>query len=135
MIALPAHAQQNAASEADADETLECVDTGEGGNLAIARCMVEHRLALVKAQDILLKRIGDILAGSGPQGTDYKAAAVSLGKAQESWSVFVDSDCAIVGDVFGYGTAQGLAGESCVIDHYTIRNDQLQELEDSYLKQ
>jgi uncharacterized protein YecT (DUF1311 family) len=109
-------------------------DAGEGGTLGQAHCMVEHRDALKAAQATLVERIGRTLAGKGPDGTDYKAAAAEFAQAQQHWTAFVGADCGIVGDVFGYGTAQGLAGEDCVIAHYIARNAQLRALRENYLE-
>ncbi|KMS56622.1 hypothetical protein V474_14020 [Novosphingobium barchaimii LL02] len=118
--------------------TAQCVkqaeQEGEGtGTLVYARCMVEHRERLQAAQTALVGRIGRVLAGKGPEGTDYKAAKSGFAEAQRHWTAFIGEDCAVVGDVFGYGTAQGLAGEECLIAHYTARNQQLRDLEANYL--
>lgn len=107
-------------------------DSGSS-TLGYARCLVEHRTALTEAQSALLGQINAALAKSGPAGTDYTAAAATLADAQKLWEAFVGADCAIIDDVFGYGTAQGLAGESCVIDHYASRNAQLKDLKTGYL--
>lgn len=105
---------------------------GEGTTFAWGHCMVEHREALKAAQARLIARIGKALEGKGPAGTDYPRAAASFVEAQRHWADFVDADCKIVDDVFGYGTAQGVAGEDCVISHYQRRNEELRELETSY---
>jgi hypothetical protein len=106
---------------------------GEGTTLGWGHCMVDHREALKAAQVRLVARIGKALEGKGPAGTDYPRAAASFSEAQRHWTAFVDADCGIVDDVFGYGTAQGLAGEDCVIAHYQRRNEELRELETNYL--
>lgn len=108
-------------------------DAGEGGTLGWGHCMVEHRDALKTAQGRLAAEIGTSLAGKGPDGTDYKAAAAEFGEAQRHWKAFVDADCTLVDDVFGTGTAQGLAGEDCVIAHYAARNAQLRKFRNDYL--
>jgi hypothetical protein len=108
-----------------------CTDSGSG-TLDYARCLVEHRTALTEAQSALLGQINAALAKSGPAGTDYTAAAATLAEAQTHWEVFVGPDCAVIDDVFGYGTAQGAAGETCVIDHYVSRNAQLKDLKAGY---
>lgn len=105
---------------------------GEGSTLGWGHCMVEHRQALEAAQGALVARIGKALAGKGPEGTDYKAAAAQFSQAQQHWSAFVAADCGIVDNVFGDGTAQGLAGEECVIARYVARNEQLRALEADY---
>jgi len=106
---------------------------GEGTTFAWGRCMVEHRDALKAAQAELVARIGKALEGKGPEGTDYKRAGAAFVQAQRHWTAFVDADCGIIGDVFGYGTAQGLAGEDCVIAHYQSRNEELRDLAKDYL--
>lgn len=116
----------------DAAWLKACTDASSG-TLDYARCLVEHRTALADAQVALLARINAALAKSAPDGTDYSAAADSLADAQRQWEAFVGSDCTVIDHVFGNGTAQGLAGETCVIDHYTQRNAQLRELKTGYL--
>ncbi|WP_043979680.1 lysozyme inhibitor LprI family protein [Novosphingobium sp. P6W] len=105
---------------------------GEGTTFGWGHCMVDHREALKTAQARIAARIVKALEGKGPAGTNYPRAAASFAEAQRHWMAFVDADCGIIDDVFGYGTAQGLAGEDCVIEHYQRRNDQLRELEKSY---
>jgi uncharacterized protein YecT (DUF1311 family) len=105
---------------------------GEGTTLGWGHCMVDHREALKTAQARITSRIAKALEGKGPAGSDYPRAAASFAEAQRHWMAFVDADCGIIDDVFGYGTAQGLAGENCVIEHYQRRNEQLRELEKSY---
>jgi uncharacterized protein YecT (DUF1311 family) len=118
--------------QADPAWLAKCMEEN-GSTLGMAKCMVDHRTALQEQQQTLLKRIRGKLAGQGPEGTDYKAAAASFAEAQKHWEAFIAADCDIVGSVFGYGTAQGLAGEDCTINHYRARNDQLRELDANYL--
>lgn len=105
---------------------------GEGTTLGWGHCMVDHREALKTAQAGIVARIGKALEGKGPAGTDYSRAAASFAEAQRHWTAFAEADCGIIDDVFGYGTAQGLAGEDCVIAHYQRRNEELRELEKAY---
>ena len=133
----PASGQTSRAAAQDSGQAdpawlAQCMKEN-GSTLGMAKCMVDHRSALQEQQKALLTRIGGRLAGKGPEGTDYKAAAASLAEAQKHWEAFIGADCDIVGSVFGYGTAQGLAGEDCVINHYRARNEQLRELEANYL--
>ncbi len=105
---------------------------GEGTKFGWGHCMVDHREALKAAQARIAARIGNALEGKGPAGTDYPRAAASFAEAQRHWTAFVEADCGIIDDVFGYGTAQGLAGEDCVIAHYQRRNEELRDLEKAY---
>lgn len=118
--------------QADAAWLAKCMEDN-GSTLGTAKCMVDHRMALQQQQQTLLKRIRGKLAGQGAEGTDYKAAAASLADAQKHWEAFIAADCDIVGSVFGNGTAFGLAGEDCTINHYRTRNDQLRALDENYL--
>ena len=118
----------------DAPEWLTwCVRTEGGTTLADAQCYVRHREALVAAQALLVDRIGAQLSRQGPDGTDYPGAMSALESAQSHWQAYVRADCDVVADVFGYGTALGLAGEECIIDHYLERNQVLRDLEEGYL--
>lgn len=68
--------------------------------------MVDHREALKTAQARITARIGKALEGKGPAGTDYPRAGASFAEAQRHWTPFVEADCRIIDDVFGYGIAQ-----------------------------
>jgi uncharacterized protein YecT (DUF1311 family) len=112
-----------------------CMKAKGGSSFADARCYVEYLDRLQNQQAVILKRIRISLSKTGPDGTDYKAAAVLLKASQRNWLAYINSDCQIVDHVFGFGTAQGAAGESCLIEHYEIRNNDLKDLEKSYLTQ
>lgn len=111
-----------------------CVENEGGTTLSDAVCYVRHREAVVAAQDEILRRINSALTRPGPSATDYARAAESLRNAQEHWLAYMRADCDVIDDVFGLGTALGLAGEDCVIRHYEARNQELRDLEDGYLQ-
>ncbi len=113
---------------------LERCQKEAGGMIGQEECMVDHLSALAGVQAKLVAHIDVLLAGKGEDGTDYKAAAAGLAEAQRHWRAFVEADCDIIGNVFGSGTAQGLASAGCWIDHYRQRNDELRELEADYLR-
>ncbi len=112
-----------------------CIDTRGGTTLADAPCYVEYREALVAEQDLMSGRIYKALGRKGPAATDYAMAADRLREAQAGWKSQTDGDCDALSYVFGAGTALGLAGEDCIIDHYLERNKWLSEFEEVWLQQ
>lgn len=131
LTANPAGAQTESGKDSPA-WLKNCTDTNSG-TLGYAHCLVEHRTALAETQSALLGQINAALAKGGPAGTDYAAATATLADAQRHWEALVSADCDVIADVFGHGTAHGLAGETCVVDHYVSRNAQLKDLKDGYL--
>jgi uncharacterized protein YecT (DUF1311 family) len=112
-----------------------CIENEGGTTLADAPCYVRHREALTADQKVLLKRIEGRLAKTGPAATDYPKALTSLREAQQHWEAYTRADCDVLDYVFGAGTALGLAGETCIIDHYQARSDELRQLESDFLNQ
>lgn len=141
--AVPAMAQVEESEEeakpeppkADVGWLKWCIDTRGGSTLADAPCYVEYREALVSEQATLLERIYKALAKKGPSGTDYEEAAGQLRAAQIGWLSQVNGDCDALSYVFGTGTALGLAGEDCIINHYLDRNAWLGDFEKEWLQQ
>ena len=113
---------------------VESAESCAGNTLEVARCYVAYRETLVEAESALLDRLHQALAQSGPPGTDYSAAATSLRTAEDHWRAYMRADCDIVDNVFGRGTALGLAGEDCVIRHSEARNEELRDLESNYFQ-
>lgn len=133
----PAQAQSEGSQDSEAEATTDAPEglgSCDGTTLEMARCYVLYRESLVETENGLLNRLYQALAQSGPEGTDYAAAAASLRTAEEHWRAYMRADCDIVDSVFGYGTALGLAGEDCVIRHNEARNEQLRDLEHDYLQ-
>jgi uncharacterized protein YecT (DUF1311 family) len=110
----------------------QCLSEGSS-DLSDAECYVEYTNRLKREQAGVIKRIRIALSRKGPEETDYPKALVLLNQSQKKWSMFKTSDCAIVTEVFGGGNAVGFAEETCVIDHYRVRNAQLKQLETEYL--
>ena len=73
------------------------------------------------------------MSGQGPQGADYGKAGAGLMAAEENWGAFIRADCDVVSEVFGQGTALGMAGETCTIAHYEARIAALRALKANYL--
>lgn len=122
-----------AAEQADDSAFGRCLEQENGSSLTDARCYVEERERLHDEQNRLLQRIYAQLAKPDRNGADYKAASVALRKAQAAWDAYVGADCAVIDPLFGNGTALGLAGETCTIDHYRARIAVLRALQRDYL--
>lgn len=137
-LAAPAHSKAAGAALAKDDPAWldQCVEQaeaeGDNDTFGWGRCMLAHREALEATQTALLARIDAHLASKGPPGTDYKAGAASLATAQRNWQAFVAADCGLIANVFGDGTAEGLAEEECVVLHARARNAQLRTFLDNY---
>lgn len=98
------------------------------------QCYAEHQARLTAAQKGLLDRLyAGLAAKTGPEGSDHAAAAKSFDEAQRHWLAHVQADCRVVAFVFGRGTALGLAGASCQIQHYETRNAALKEFAKTWL--
>ncbi len=122
-----------AAGQADGSAFGRCLEQENGSSLTDARCYVEERERLREEQNRLLQQIYAQLAKPDRNGADYKAASVALHKAQVAWDAYVGADCAVIDPLFGNGTALGLAGETCTIDHYSARIALLRALQRDYL--
>lgn len=122
-----------AAGQADGSAFGRCLEQENGSSLTDARCYVEERERLRDEQNRLLQQIYAQLAKPDRNGADYKATSIALRKAQAAWDAYVDADCAVIDPLFGIGTALGLAGETCTIDHYSARIALLRALQRDYL--
>ncbi len=122
-----------AAQRTDDAAFARCLGQENGSSLSDARCYVEERERLRAEQNQLLGQIYAQLAKPDRNGADYKAAALALRKAQVAWDAYVGADCAVIDPLFGMGTALGLAGETCTIDHYRARIELLRALRRNYL--
>lgn len=101
--------------------------------LSDAQCYATEQERLEAEQKTLLNTLSARLKQPGPPATDYAAAAAALAKAQAAWAAYKDADCEIIDHVFGDGNAAGLAGGTCLIDHYRTRNAVLRAWLDEYL--
>lgn len=119
------------ASAALADESWmrQCIEEQGGSTVGYAQCVSQYQQQLEDEQTEILGRIRKLFASQAPEGANYKAAARSFNQAQKHWLAYVKSDCAVIDESFGEGSARGLAGASCVSDHYAARNVLLKELE------
>lgn len=114
------------------DSFADCL-TAAGSMLGDAQCYSAEQARLEGEQARLLWQLRERLRRPGSDGTDYPAALAALAQAQAAWSTYWTADCAIVDAVFRTGNAKGLAGATCIIDHYTTRNTVLRGLRDDYL--
>lgn len=104
-----------------------------GSSLGDAVCYGKHRAGLEDVHATLVFQIANTLSGVGPEGSDYVKAGASLMAAEEHWRAFIRDDCDVVSDVFGQGTALGMADETCTIAHYEARIAALRALKADYL--
>lgn len=118
-----------AAAFAETDPMKQCLEEQGGSTVGYAKCAGWYQQQMQDEQAAVLDRIRQLLSGQPPEGTNYKAATRALNRAQKQWLAYVKSDCAVVDATFGNGTAAGLAGASCISDHYATRNAVLKELE------
>ena len=118
---------------ADGTVLTRCLDELGGSTVAMGECYGRYIASLKDEQAQLLARIRTALQRTGPEGSDYPAAALALERGQTHWLAYTEADCEVVGDVFGSGTALGLAGGSCEFAHYEERNRVLKLLLEGYL--
>jgi uncharacterized protein YecT (DUF1311 family) len=102
-------------------------------SLDSASCYGEEVARLQAEQATLLRDIRGRLARPGASGTDHASAAAWLDKAQSAWESYSEADCRLLDDVFGAGSAAGMAGADCEIRHATARNRELSRLQQDFL--
>ena len=119
---------------ADGTVLTRCLAELGGSTVAMGECYARYIESLKDEQAQLLTRIRTALQRTGPEGSDYPAAALALERGQTHWLAYVAADCDVISDVFGSGTALGLAGGSCEFAHYEERNRVLKLLLDGYLE-
>ncbi|MBC9208151.1 DUF1311 domain-containing protein [Roseomonas aerophila] len=130
LAAVPAEAKSPAgASRAEPQSRALAACLAEGSSsLDSAHCYGEELQRLQTERDGLLREIRAKLASPGADGTNHDSAAGWLEEAQKSWESYAASDCRLLEDVFGAGSAAGLASADCEIRHSAARNQELSRL-------
>jgi uncharacterized protein YecT (DUF1311 family) len=109
-----------------------CLTQGTS-SLESASCYGEEVERLQSEQAALLRDIRGRLARPGASGTDHASAAAWLDKAQSAWESYSEADCHLLDDVFGAGSAAGLAGADCEIRHVVAGNRELSRMRQDFL--
>lgn len=130
LAAAPLQAKTTAgANQAGAQSRALVTCLAEGSSsLDSANCYGEEMQRLQTEQAALLRDIRAKLARPGADGTNHDSAAGWLEEAQKSWESYAASDCRLLEDVFGAGSAAGLASADCEVRHIAARNQELSRL-------